>query len=179
DTLVGYDGVSFYNDAHPVRAQEGQTQDNLFAATGTGSLADLQADYDAAHVAYSRFVDEGGKLFHGDVAPDLLAMCAPEDFRNFSTLLFSTTQPINDGSNVYQGQGDLIATGELATSGDYYYHKVNGVMRPFIVLERQGIQVQDSATPDETWRASKDVKFGADARYQTGVGMWQYSIAFK
>lgn len=180
-TLICYDGVSFFNDAHPALADEGATQDNDLAATttgGGGTVPDLQTDYDAAHVAMSRFLDGAGQPFHGDVAPSFLWVAPPELWRNFTTLLFSNTQQNNDGNNVYQGQGDLAVTARLTNTGDYYCLKTDGIVRPFIFLERQPIQTTNSMTPNETWRPTKEVVYGADARYQAGVGMWQYAISF-
>lgn len=180
-TTVGYDGVSFFNDAHPVRADESGTQDNDLAATttgGGGTVADLQTDYDAAHVAFARFEDEAGQPFHGDVAPTMTWVAPPELFRPFSTLLFSNTQPANDGQNVYQGQGDLITTARLTDTGDYYSYKTDGMVKPFVFLERQAIRTTNSLTASETWRPTKEVVIGADARYQVGVSMWQYGVSF-
>lgn len=176
-TTVGYDGVSFFNDAHPARGNQTATQDNNLAASGT-TVANLQADYDAAHVAMSRFVDEEGEVYHGNVRPDFLVVAPPELFRNWSTVLFNTTQPNNDGQNVYRGQGDLATTARLTDTADFYMLKVNGTIRPFIFLERQGIQTTNTMMHTETYRPTKQVTYGADARYTTGVNRWQFGIKF-
>ncbi len=177
DTLVAYDGVSLYNDAHPARGEQTATQDNLLASAGT-TVANLQANYDAGYVAMQRFQDESGQPAHGDLAPNFLFIAPPELWRNFSTVLFSTTQPTNDGTNVYQGQGDLVTTARLVNTGDHYMTKTDSPVKPLVWLERTPIRTSESFSHTQTYRATKERVFGADASYGCGVGLWQTSIKF-
>lgn len=163
DSNTAYDKVAFFSNASGVR-----TIDNLLTGTGT-TLAQLEADLNAALVAMAKFQDDKGEPLgiRGDtiVAPVALA----NDFRR---LVNSQADPTATGGvntfNPYQGRFTVIEDPRLDADdvNDWYLFASNEPVKPLIYQLRQSGRSEMEKKP-----GTKQWIFSADYRGAVGYGI--------
>ena len=90
---LGYDENEFFDDTHPALRDEGGTQDNLLAGTGS-TTAQIAADVAAASTALKGFKNTAGEPFHGDGYGSLAFLCHPTLEKGFREV--KNLQPFYD-----------------------------------------------------------------------------------
>ena len=173
DSLPCYDGSSFFGNTHPARGDQTTAQDNYLAGTGT-STANLQADLSTMRTYFRRVVDEANEPWSYEVS-NLLIVAPPEMEQNFITVLFANTVSTG-GQNMYQGMADLWVTPRLSDVNDWYGYNL-GAGKPFVFVNRQGIQTSIAGMDPAVWMNSDEVKVGVD--YRAGIGYLYWQVACK
>lgn len=168
-----YDGVSMFNNAHPARKNEGGTQDNNLALTGT-TVANLQTDISLGVAKLKSFVDEEGEPYHGD--PDkmnLMAVTATDIEYNMRTALNATI--ISQTSNVNIGIADIHVSSRL-TDSTFYLFRTDGP-KPYILQLEQPVtwEVVESG---ETAVVRRQHQYVVSASGAVKPGQWQSGIKF-
>lgn len=169
-TNLAYDGESLYGDAHLARLNEGGTQDNLLAGTGT-TVAQISTDIGSSVAGLRGIVAENGEPFFGDTELQLLFMCPPEMEQNFRTALNASV--ISQTSNVLQGIGELHVNNRLTDANDWYTFVLNPGFEALIWQDEQAIETDVIAEGSELWIRQRLAEFGASASLGAGPGLWQ------
>jgi phage major head subunit gpT-like protein len=164
---LAYDGVAFFSDASGVRVN-----DNLLAGTGV-TLAQLEADLNAALVAMAKFVDDQGKVMN--VKGDMIV--CPKSLENkFNRLVNSQTDPTASAQgtfNPYSGKFTVIGDARLdgTDANDWYLLATGGQVRPFVFSMRKSAESMfEKKNGTKTWVAS------ANYRGNAGYGLPQLAV---
>lgn len=181
-TELCYDGQFFFDTDHKDPGAEYQTnQSNLLTGTGVG-VAALLADYDAARVAMRRFRDGAGRPMN-IMATHVLA--PPELEGSFNRILNTEHYPVVFGSNTaaasagnpWKGTTKLETSAYLTDANDWYLLALAEPVKPLIFQMRQQPEFAALDNPrDEEVFMRKKFRYGADARYAVGYGLWQIAI---
>lgn len=159
---LAYDGVAFFSNASGARVI-----DNLLAGTGT-TLAQLDADLNAALVAMASFVDDQGEILN--VKGDTI-WCPMALKNSFDRLVNSMGDPTVTGGNTYnpyQGKFTVIGDARLdaVDANDWYLLSTGGRAKPFVFSMRQTARPSFEKKPaSKLWIAS------ADGRWNAGYGL--------
>ena len=163
DSKTAYDGVAFFSNASGVRKI-----DNLLSGNGT-TLANLEADLNAALVAMAKFQDDKGEPLgiRGDTI-----VCPMALENGFRRLVQSTSDPTASGGietfNPYSGRFTVIGDPRLDSddANDWYLMATNEPMKPLIWQMRQ-----TANSNMEKKAGSKQWIFSADYRGAVGYGI--------
>lgn len=176
DNPVGYDGVSLFNDAHPVRGKESGTQDNLLAGTGV-TVSALKTDLGTAAAQMGNFEDEAGEPFFEMLDPsELVVMCGPT--LNVPMREALTATIISNTTNVLGSviSGGLVINPLLADSNDWYLMNVGDAVKLLVFQAREALSFEAQEKGTDSFMDRRVYKYGANARYNAGPGMWQYGV---
>jgi len=132
-TGLAYDGVAFFSDVSGVR-----TFDNLLGGTGV-TLAQIEADLNAALTAMAKFTDDNGKVLN---IKGNLIVCPVALENKFNRLINSQTDPtaVAQGTfNPYAGKFTVIGDARLdaVDANDWYLMAAGQTVKPLIYSERQ------------------------------------------
>ncbi|MFW5776816.1 MAG: Mu-like prophage major head subunit gpT family protein [Spirochaetota bacterium] len=163
DSNAAYDGEDFFSNVSGAR-----TIDNLLTGTGT-TLAQMEADLNAALVAMAEFEDDKGEPLgiRGNVI-----VCPVAMENNFRRLVQSTSDPTASGGietfNPYSGRFTVIGDPRLDAddNDDWYLFATNEPVRPFIYQLRQNAMNDMQKKP-----GTKQWLFTADYRGAVGYGI--------
>ena len=161
-TALAYDGVTFFNDAHP--DYNGGTYDNLFATTALTS-----ANLSTVWAAMAGYTGSDGQIL--GVTPDLLIV-PPQLYRTALEILNATTV-VSGGAaidNVMRGWMDVLMIPELANQPTTWYLAVTkGPLKPFIFQERKAPEfvTRDRADDPRVFEQRK-LLYGVDYRGNVG-----------
>jgi len=168
-----YDGVAFFSDSHPARKNEGGTQDNLLAGTGT-STSQIAADFNTAISTMLGFIAENGEPFHASGASKFAVVAPPALMKPMKEALGASI--ISNTSNVqFDGLSvDVIFEPRLAStdSNDWYLLHTGGGLKPLIFQDREPLTLEDTRDGDAAVLSEQYI-FKVRARYNVGYGFWQ------
>ncbi len=168
-TDTAYDGIAMFSSSHTARADEGSTQDNLLAGSGT-TVAQVGADFATAKAEMLKFKGENGEPFHADGIPSLAVVAPPDLEKVFREVLNAGI--ISNTSNVQVGAADLIISPRLTDADDWYLLRTDSV-RPLIFQDREALEFT-SLEGQSDGGFNRDVwQYGVRARYNVGYGFWQ------
>lgn len=167
-----YDGVSFFNDAHPIRGKQTAAQDNIVAQTGT-SVAQFQADFQSAVGVMRRFKDEANRPFHRG-ALNLAVMVPPELEYIARTALEAPL--VGSTSNVYTKQAEVMVNPYLTDAGDWYLFNIGTVGRPFLFQEREPTSFESQENESESGFFRRAYYYGVTNRRAAGYMFWQNAV---
>lgn len=170
-TELCYDGQPFFSASH-VEGDSG-TQSNLLTGTGT-SLAQLQADIDAAETAMLSYKDDTGEPYNeGSVKIGI--MCHPTLKRKFNEL--NTSTQINSSDNSMKGRISLITSSSRFTDvNDWYLADISEGLKPLIKQNRQDPEFNSLEGDSDNGFMRKQYLYGIDYRVGFGYGLWQKMI---
>lgn len=178
---TGYDGVSFFNDAHPVDAQnpaEGTTdQGNLLTSTSL-----TKANVFQARRRMMRFKSESGTPM--GIIGDTL-MVAPEQEETVLEIAKAATINVVSGSNTAASAPvnvaatlglNVIVEPRLA-DGTWYMFHTKSIIKPFVyqVREEPTLVQKTDASSDHVHMLDEYV-WSVTGRYNVGVGPWFHAI---
>jgi phage major head subunit gpT-like protein len=181
DTLqanpVGFDGVTFFNDAHPVNVNDAGlgTQDNNFGLALTAN------NYNSVWTAMANFKGDNGEAM--GIMPNLLVV-PPQLQYEAKTILHADyfasptiggmTGQVGAAQNVLKGSAELLIVPELANQATtWYLFDTTKPIKPLIFQQRQAPQfVYRNQPTDDNVFWNKEFIFGVDARGVGGVSLW-------
>lgn len=152
---LAYDGVAFFSDVSGVR-----TIDNLLAGTGT-TLAQMEADLNAALTAMAKFTDDQGETLN--IKGDLI-VCPVALENKFKRLVNSQTDPTATAQgtfNPYAGRFTVIGDARLdaVDANDWYLLATKEIMKPLVMSFRQAAEPMMEKTPNtKTWQFSANYR---------------------
>lgn len=179
---VGFDGVGFFNTAHPTDtsgAITSSTQSNDLSSNALNA-----SNFAVARAAMRNFQGRDGKPF--GVMPSLMVVppaleepalqlqkasfFAPQQFGNLSTNVGPTT-------NVWQGAFEVLVIPELTRPKVWYLFDVRGYIKPMLKQERQALNWVALVNPNDPnvfWQ--KEYTWGADSRSAYDVTLWWLAL---
>ncbi|MFZ5774031.1 MAG: Mu-like prophage major head subunit gpT family protein [Thermodesulfobacteriota bacterium] len=170
-----YDGQYFYDTDHPVGDGAGGTvsvSNKGTKALSNATLAAAQASYGAGRTAIMSMKDDEGRPL--GLVPNVLEVGpALEAVGN----LLLTADKLNDNSpNPFKGTAKLVVNPRLTSTTAWFLHCTNMPVKPFILQERKKpVFVQQTGMDSDDVFSRRKYKFGAEARYAGGYGLWQLS----
>jgi phage major head subunit gpT-like protein len=171
---TGYDGVTFFNDAHPARGQQTATQDNLLASSGV-TVALLQTDIGLALQAMLSFLAENGEPFD-DMITNVTILTAPALYMAmrdavYGQLISNTSNARFAGFNV-----DVVASARITTATQFFVLNTSVANDlPIIVQERDALELTANVTGDDA-TDREQYKYSARWRGAVGYGHWQRAV---
>ena len=171
--MAAYDGVSFFNNSHPALDQEGGTQDNLLAGSGT-TTAQLSADIVSTITAFYGYKGTNGEPFFSDQELKLMFVFGPSMNKAFREVLNS--QIISNTSNVQVGIGQPHMTSRLSDANDWYAFVTNPGYEPLIWQDEQSLETDLTAEGSELWTKHRQAEIGVSMGLGAGYGYWQSAI---
>lgn len=162
-TGLAYDGVAFFSDASGAR-----TIDNLLGGTGT-TVAQIEADLEAALVAMAKFTDDKGEILNlrGDTIVCPIAL--ENKIRKLVDSKASPTATAGvDTYNPFSGRFAVIADARLdaVDANDWYLLATQEIVKPFAFSMRQeGRPRMEKKNLTKTW------VYSADYRGNAGYGL--------
>ena len=178
DTLVNgttdtcYDGTAFFGNSHTARADEGGTQDNLLAGSGTTTSA-FGTDFAVAKREMLLFTAENGEPFHGDGMQQLVVIVPPALEKVARETL--NAGMISNTSNVQVGAAQLIVSPRLSDVDDWYLLRTDNA-RALIMQDREPLQFTSLEGNSDSGFMRDQWHYGVRARYQAGYAYWQSAI---
>lgn len=165
---LAYDGIAFFSNVSGAR-----TIDNLLAGTGI-TLAQMEADLNAALVAMAGFADDQGEPLN---IQGNMIVCPTAMANNFRRLVNSSGDPTVSGGNTfnpYQGRFQVIADSRLdaVDANDWYLLATNEIIKPLVFSMRKEAEPR-FVKPNE---ATKEWIASADYRGNAGYGLPHLAI---
>lgn len=170
-TALGFDGVTFFNNAHPTFDGAGTTYDNLFATTPL-TAANLNT------VRSEMLVFGGSDGQPLGIVPNLLIV-PPQLERTAREInnaaIVATAAGTAAVTNVMQGWFDILVVPELSNQATtWYLAATNEMLKPFIIQRRKEPEFVSRTSPDDP-RVFEQKKFLYGADYRGNVG---YTLPF-
>jgi phage major head subunit gpT-like protein len=168
-----YDGQFFYDTDH----SEGDSGAQSNKLTGSGNTqSNIEADFYAAKSALMGFRDDKGlPLAAGDFRPLVWIPNNAALEQRFRTLQGATT--ISNTTNVLAGGFDLVVDPRLTDTADWYMFRTDGMMRAFIVVNREAPNYADNfAAPVGDPFERRIGKASVMARMAATYGLWQKAV---
>lgn len=186
-TYGSYDGVSWFNDAHPIRGQQTATQDNLLAGTGVTATA-IKTDVTAAVAAAQNWKDENGEPFAGSrlnwiaLVPPAIAIPTLEAINSplIPTVFGSNTAAASQSNVGFQNAGmsfEVISSPRLTDANDWYLFDASSSAKPLIYQEAEGVTIESLLAGSDNWVKKEKALF--KARWRGAVGYNHPALAFK
>lgn len=166
-----YDGANFFSTTHSEEATGNQINTN----TGTGvTLATVRADFLTARTRMGKLVDGRGRPMN--LKPDLVMI--PLDLQDvFEQLINTNLLALNSvaQSNNLFGAADIWIEGQLTSDvNDWYMMNTKQPVKPLIFQNRKSAEFVGVDNPsDSDVFNTRTFKYGVDARYNVGYGLWQ------
>jgi phage major head subunit gpT-like protein len=164
---LAYDGAFLFSDSH--KDGDGPQQSNL----GTAALD--HAAYGAARRQMRKLVDEYGDPLA--VTPSHL-LVGP-DLEDVGRMILEREDMVESGAtvrNIYRGSAELLVSPRLVGPWARYWFlaDLTKPVRPLILQIREEIQFAalEEMNNDPAFMRDEH-KFGANARYAVGPGLWQ------
>lgn len=171
----GYDGVSFFNDAH-VSGSSG-AQDNKLTSEAvqpdSPTAEEFRAGLKTAIGAMMSFKDDQGEPM--SISATGLACAVPTTMYLTALEAVSATM-VASTTNILTGAARIIAFPWLTDQSKWYLLKTDAVIRPFIFQDREPVEFTAlTEESDEGFRREKFL-YGVRARYRIAYGYWQYAV---
>jgi phage major head subunit gpT-like protein len=167
-TTLCYDGQNFFDTDHPVDGGA-STQSNK----GTAALS--ATNYALARAAMMSFKDDQGKVM--GIVPDILLVppMLEETARQILNSDFYPAFGEGNSANPWKGSAELIVSPHLNSASNWFLLCTKRAVKPAILQMRK--EVSFSALEDNSERGfiRREFIYGADARYNVGLGMWQFA----
>lgn len=163
-TELAYDGQYFFDTDHPI-GSTGNTQSNLLAQ-------DLDAtQYQAARTLLREMQDDSGRPVYNQNL-DLL-LIVPAELEATANTIVKAERNSDGASNVNFGTADVLVSSWLTDADSWFLLNRSGVVKPFIVQEREFIPFEALEDDSETswWR--KVHYYGTYWRGNFGYGLYQ------
>lgn len=173
-SLLGYDGVSFFNDAHPARGL-GTAYDNLLGGTGV-TVAAIRTDIAAVFVAAMGVKNEAAEPFGGS-RRSWTFVVPPSMIVDFNEAL--NAQIISNTSNVrFSGFNfNVISSPRLIDANDWYALDTSGRRKPIIYQEHSPLETEMLGPNSDHYVKNEEVL--VKVRWRGGVGYNHPALAFK
>lgn len=186
-TGQGYDGVTFFSNAHPVSLDNPGlgTYSNLFSSATSGATALTPGNFAAVRAQLqSRKLENGLPMALGKLTltvPTALRTTA-EQILNLGMFApatgYGAIGTAGGSDNTLKGAADLIVSPYLTSSTRWYLTSELAGMRPFIMQERQPCKFVPLVSPTDANVFNLNVlRYGADVRNAAGYSLPQLAAA--
>lgn len=161
-TSLAYDGQYFFDTDH----SEGSsgTQSNK----GTAALD--ATSFSAARAALMSFKDDQGRPVNRSLD---LRLIVPAGLLATAEALVETATLATGGANPNYGKAKIIVDPFATDTNDWYLVNVGGVVKPFIVQEREFIPFESLEDGSEQNFMRKQNYYGTYWRGNAGYALWQ------
>ena len=171
----GWDGVSFFSNAHPDRGS-GSTQDNLLGGTGV-SVANIKTDLDVILQTFAGFEGANGEKTHGDGITSLDIMLPWAMRLPFSEVLGREVEA-DGATNVAFRDFNIRmhVSGRLSDANDWYALHTGGVVKPLIYQQRMPLSFEVTAPGSGQYVNQEIITYKVRWRGNFGFGHWADAI---
>lgn len=184
-SVVTWDGVSFYNTAHPVNFDLGAaagTQSNLsssgkaLSSANYGSVRQLMRGYKGADFL-PLLVDPDMLVVPPALEPTGIQILKDEWIAPAAAVYNNAANTLQQ--NVFYGSADLMCVPDLAGQDTtWYLNDCSNAIKPFIFQLRTPAKfVMRTRPDDEPIFAKHEIQYGVDVRGNTGYGPYFYSYS--
>jgi len=161
-----YDGQYFFDTDHPI-GETGSTQSNK----GTTALAADGVQFNVARTALRRMKDDFGRpTINRNM--DLLLVVPPE-LENVAEQLLNAERTSSGATNTYKGTAQILVVDWLTDANNWYLLNTSGVIKPFVVQEREFIPFEALEEGSEPNFMRKKNYYGTYWRGNAGYGLYQ------
>lgn len=167
-----YDGLAFFSASH-VEGSSG-TQSNLLTGTGV-TVAQLEADFNAAVAAMLSYKDDTGEPFYEDeLGMQLLVVCPPALKAKFDQLF--NADLIGQNTNMLKGRAKVMSSSRLTDANDWYLFNMGGVVKPLILQENMPVEFGALEGQSDEGFKRRMYLYGVEWYGNVGFGLWQKAI---
>ena len=174
-TALCYDGTAFFNATHKYTSKGSYK-------TAQSNLTNLALDatnLKTVITAMSKVKDSDGKVM--GIRPDTLLVPPDLEFTAYALLNSFYNPGTGDNSgmgvNPLQGKLKVIVDYNLTDEDAWYVLCLNEFIRPFIFIDRVGIELASLEEQSEQAYKTDKYNYGSRARYEAGYGLWQLAYA--
>ncbi len=166
-TSLCYDGQYFFDTDHPI-GELGTTQSNKITSaldatsfkTARAMLRKMQDDF--GRPSMNRNMD--------------LLLVVPADLESTAELLLESERNADNTTNVLKGKARILVADWLADTNNWYLLNVSGLIKPFIVQEREFIPFEALEEGSESNFMRKKNFYGTYWRGNAGYGLYQKAV---
>lgn len=162
-TSLGYDGQFFFDTDHPI-GNTGST----FSNKGTAALD--ATSFAAARTALLKAKDDFGRPVNANGS---LSLVIPVDLLATAEGLLEAEFLSGGATNTNYKKADIVVSGWLSDTNNWYLVNTSGVIKPFVLQEREFIPFEalEDGSSENWWR--KKNYYGTYWRGNAGYGLHQ------
>jgi phage major head subunit gpT-like protein len=166
-TSLCYDGQYFFDTDHPV-GNTGGVQSNKM----TTALA--AASFQTARSMLFKMQDDFGRPM--SAANMKLLLVIPTELQGTAEGILNATVLASGASNTLYKAADILVSPWLTDADNWYLLNVGGVVKPFVVQEREFIPFESLEEGSETAWWNKIYYYGTYWRGNAGYGLYQKAV---
>lgn len=163
-----YDGQYFFDTDHPI-GETGSTQSNKIT-----SALDATSFRTARAMLRKMKDDFGRPTLNRNM--DLL-LVVPADLEGTAEAILEAERDTNGATNTLKGKARILVADWLADTNNWYLLNVAGVIKPFVLQEREFIPFEALEEGSESNFMRKKNYYGTYWRGNAGYGLYQKAIA--
>lgn len=174
-TSLGFDGVPFFSQSHPLNPAGVQSND-------IRSSPFSEAKLDEGVALMRRYAGEDGRFL--GVNPTHIII--PPELEMTVRKVLNAATVANGGTNVFNGYLQIIVIPELAASGGqgatstWYLADLSAPIKPLILQKRKDVEfVSKTALTDDNVFWERKFVWGVDCRGAAGYGPWWLMARFQ
>jgi len=166
-TSLCYDGQYFFDTDHPI-GETGSTQSNKIT-----SALDATS-FQTARTMLRKMKDDFGRPTMNRNM-DLLIV-VPADLEATAETIFEALVNSNGATNTLKGKARILVADWLAGTNNWYLLNVAGIIKPFVLQEREFIPFEALEEGSESNFMRKKNYYGTYWRGNAGYGLYQKAI---
>jgi len=166
-TSLCYDGQYFFDTDHPI-GETGSTQSNKL------TVALDATSFQTARTMLRKMKDDFGRPTMNRNM-DLLIV-VPADLEATAETIFEALVNSNGATNTLKGKARILVADWLADTNNWYLLNVAGIIKPFVVQEREFIPFEALEEGSESNFMRKKNYYGTYWRGNAGYGLYQKAI---
>ena len=166
-TSLCYDGQYFFDTDHPI-GETGSTQSNKIT-----SALDATS-FQTARTMLRKMKDDFGRPTMNRNM-DLLIV-VPADLEATAETIFEALVNSNGATNTLKGKARILVADWLADTNNWYLLNVSGIIKPFVVQEREFIPFEALEEGSESNFMRKKNYYGTYWRGNAGYGLYQKAV---
>ena len=166
-TSLCYDGQYFFDTDHPI-GETGVTQSNKIT-----SALDATS-FQTARTMLRKMKDDFGRPTMNRNM-DLLIV-VPADLEATAETIFEALINANGSTNTLKGKARILVADWLSDTNNWYLLNVSGIIKPFVVQEREFIPFEALEEGSESNFMRKKNYYGTYWRGNAGYGLYQKAV---
>lgn len=168
DSELCYDGQYFFDTDHPI-GETGATQSNKITTALSAT------SFNTARTMLRKMKDDFGRpTINRNL--DLL-LVVPSDLENTAETILEAERDANGATNTLKGKARILVADWLADTNNWYLLNVAGVIKPFVVQEREFIPFEALEEGSESNFMRKKNYYGTYWVGNAGYGLYQKAVA--
>ena len=166
-TGLAYDGQYFFDTDHPI-GETGSTQSNKITTALDAT------SFQTARTMLRKMKDDFGRPTMNRNM-DLLIV-VPADLEATAETIFEALVNSNGATNTLKGKARILVADWLADTNNWYLLNVAGIIKPFVLQEREFIPFEALEEGSESNFMRKKNYYGTYWRGNAGYGLYQKAI---